>query len=501
MNNFDVIIIGSGLGGLSCGYILAKNGFKVGIFEKNTQIGGCLQSFKRDGVKFETGMHYIGSVDKGQALNRFFNYFDLLKDVQFKKLDENAFDVISIQNQHFEFAMGYENFIEKLSQHFPNEHKEIREYTNVIKQVAQNSPLYSFLNIGGQTILNPKFIKSSVNELPESITNNDLLQNVLIGNLPLYAGIKDKTPLYIHALISDFYINSAYRIIGSCDVIAHSLQKSIENFGGKIFNNSEVLKINCDYNKTVSITLSNGETFFAKHFISNAHPSRTLQMLDTHMIRPAYRERIESISHTVSNFTVYIRFKKDSQPYLNQNFFHYNQDSVWGCENYTQKNWPLSFLYMHLCSSENQKFAEGAELIAYMRADEVEKWLGTKVGKRGEGYENFKKEKAEILLAELEKQMPGTLKNIQSYYTSSPLTYIDYTATKDGSMYGILRDKNYPAHTLISQRTKIPNLFLTGQNINSHGILGVIIGSLLTCAELIGMNTIVSQIRNAYDEN
>lgn len=499
MNNFDVIIIGSGLGGLACGYILSKNGFKVGIFEKNTQIGGCLQSFKRDGVKFETGMHYIGSTDNGQTLNRFFNYFDIQKDVKFKKLDENAFDVISIQNQRFEFANGYENFIERLSSHFPNEYQSISEYTNIIKQVAQNSPLYSFLNIGGQSILNPKFVKSSVNELTESVTDNELLQNVLAGNVPLYAGIKDKTPLYIHALISDFYINSASRIIGSCDAIAFSLQKSIENFGGKIINNSEVEKINCDDEKAVSITLSNGETFFAKNIISNAHPSRTLQMLNTHIIRTAYRERIENISHTVSNFTVYIRFKNNKQPYMNQNFFHYNQKSVWGCENYTPKNWPLSFLYMHLCSSENQEFAEGAELIAYMRIDDVEKWLGTNVGKRGKDYEDFKKEKAEILLAELEKQMPGTLKNIQSYYTSSPLTYINYTATKEGSMYGILRDKNYPAHTLISQRTKIPNLFLTGQNINSHGILGVIIGSLITCAELIGMKKIVSQIKEANE--
>ncbi|HPT12003.1 MAG TPA: NAD(P)-binding protein, partial [Bacteroidales bacterium] len=72
MKQFDVIIIGSGLGGLVCGYILSKNGYKVGIFEKNNQIGGCLQTFKRKGVSFDTGMHYIGSMEEGQILHRFF---------------------------------------------------------------------------------------------------------------------------------------------------------------------------------------------------------------------------------------------------------------------------------------------------------------------------------------------------------------------------------------------------------------------------------------------
>jgi all-trans-retinol 13,14-reductase len=64
-------------------------------------------------------------------------------------------------------------------------------------------------------------------------------------------------------------------------------------------------------------------------------------------------------------------------------------------------------------------------------------------------------------------------------------------------MYGIIRDKNFPLQTLISQRTKIPNLFMTGQNINSHGILGVTIGAIITCAEFIGINQIIKEIQNA----
>ena len=71
-----VVIIGSGLGGLSCGYILQKNGYDVTILEQGIQLGGCLQCFVRKGAKFETGMHFIGSALPGQTMDRMFNFLD-----------------------------------------------------------------------------------------------------------------------------------------------------------------------------------------------------------------------------------------------------------------------------------------------------------------------------------------------------------------------------------------------------------------------------------------
>lgn len=77
-----VIIIGSGLGGLSCGVILAKNGYDVTVLEQASQIGGCLQCFTRYGAKFETGMHFVGSASKGQTLDRLMTYLEIDKDVE-----------------------------------------------------------------------------------------------------------------------------------------------------------------------------------------------------------------------------------------------------------------------------------------------------------------------------------------------------------------------------------------------------------------------------------
>ena len=495
-----VAILGSGLGGLVCGYILAKNGYEVIVLEKNNQIGGCLQTFQRKNTKFDTGMHYIGSMEEGQILHRFFKYLNLLNDVKISRLDTAGYDVISIAGEHYKFASGYENFVETLSQQFPQHREEIKLYVKKIREIATASPLYNLQKINNQTFVETEDIKTGVHEFISSITKNTRLQDVLAGNLPLYGGIKDKTPTYIHALINNFYIQSAFRIVGGSDSIALSLANSIQSFGGKIMTNAEVTKIDCDAEKVTSVKLSNGDTIEANSFISNIHPQVTLDKIDSPLIRNVYRTRISELENSISNFTVYIKFKENRTPYLNYNYYFYEHNDVWSSQYYDAKKFPENYLYMHQAVEDKAVFADSAELIAYMRYEEVKKWETTPIGNRGSDYLEFKEEKACQLLQKLEQSFPGINSSIDTYYTSTPLTYRDYTATKEGSMYGIVRDKNFPAQTFVSQRTKIPNLFMTGQSINTHGILGVTVGAIITCAELLGINPIMKQIEQANNE-
>ncbi len=493
-NNYEVAIIGSGLSGLSTAYILAKNGFKVAVFEKNQQFGGCLQSFRRSGIDFETGMHYIGSIEDGQVLHKYFKYLSILDDIEIESLDKSCYDVIDFKGERYNFANGYENYVESLANRFPNNVNDIKEYVKKIHQVTERSSYYSFSDFNYGNLLLPELISNSVSKFISQVTDNETLQNVLAGNIILYAGLKNKTPFYIHALTNDLYINSAYRVVGTSDNIAKSLVKSLKNMSVDLFNNSEVKKVICNDKQVTAIEINNGERFEVKNLISSIHPTSLLQMLDTKLIRKAYRERICNIEQTISTFIVYIKYKKNKVPYMNSNFFKYRDTSVWNCEFYDEKNWPKSYFYMHQCYEKNQKFAEGGILLTYMNYADVVKWNGTKIGKRGSDYEDFKCAKAEQLLSVLEQDMPGTLNNIEGYWTSTPLTYQDYTATKHGSMYGIARDVNDPINTFVSPRTKLPNLFLVGQNTNSHGVLGVIISSVIAASELLGKDFLMKQI-------
>jgi all-trans-retinol 13,14-reductase len=346
---------------------------------------------------------------------------------------------------------------------------------------------------------NLQYITSSASGFIEEITDNRILRNVLSGNLPLYGGVYGKTSLLFHALIRDFYNKSAYRIVGGSDAITVSLIKSIRAMGGEVKPLAQVTRINCDQTKARGVTLNSGEEVHSDYVVSNLHPARTIELLgDTPLIRKSYRERIKNLRNTVSNFTVYIKFKKDTVPYLNTNIYYLNCESAWEIENYTSADYPRGFLYMHnSCSPVDKPTADAAVLIAYMRFEEVARWQGSQIGHRGSDYEEFKRCKAERLLGELERQFPGTLKNIETYYTSTPLTYLDYTGTEQGSMYGILRDCTEALQSAISQRTKIPNLYYTGQNINMHGILGVIISSVITASEFLGIENVMKQIIDA----
>jgi len=104
-----VIIISRGLSGLTNGYILVKNEFCVTIFKKNIQFGGYLQTFGRHVMKFEIGMHYIGSKKKEQLLYTFLKHLNLLTDVKISPLNAVVEDLISTGSKRYLFANGTEN--------------------------------------------------------------------------------------------------------------------------------------------------------------------------------------------------------------------------------------------------------------------------------------------------------------------------------------------------------------------------------------------------------
>lgn len=491
-NDKKVVIIGSGLGGLATGAMLAKNGYSVTVLEQGVQIGGCLQCFVRNGVKFETGMHFIGSASEGQTLNRLMRYLEIDKKVKLSPLDRNGYDVVSLNGKCYRFANGKEAFIKQMTEYFPSQHDNLVKYFELVERIASASTMHSLGNVQGvKDVSATEYQLRSINDVINEVITDPLLAKVLVGNLPLYAAEKDKTPFSTHAFIFDFYNQSAYRICGGSDTVAEALADTIYRYGGKVINRSKVTRIICNETQAVAVEINGKERLACNYVVSDAHPVRTMEMLtDTKLIRPAFRQRISQIPQTVGVFSLYLRFREHQVAYMNHNYFGYQQDTPWNCEHYTEKTWPKGFLYMHFCTGAETlpQYASTGVVLSYMQMEEVEKWVGTHVGHRGKEYEDFKRQKAEKLLDVLNLHFPGIKESIESYYTSTPLTYLDYTGTERGSMYGNARDITMGPAGRVPHRTKIPNLFLTGQNINSHGMLGVLVGSIVASSELLKKN-------------
>ncbi|MBQ9356278.1 MAG: NAD(P)/FAD-dependent oxidoreductase [Prevotella sp.] len=484
MSERKVIVIGSGLGGLTSALLLAQRGFDVTVLEQSAQPGGCLQCFRRGEAKFETGMHFIGSAAEGQTLDRLLGMLGVRQDIRLQQLDTQGYDVVALEGELFPFANGREAFISTLARRFPHQQRQLEQYFDLIKEVSADSSLRSIGSTSPTIMPGAKYQLLSIDQVVESVITDPLLQRVLVGNLPLYAGELGHTPFATHAFITDFYNQSAFRVVGGSDAIARSLVGSIRSLGGRVVTNCRVESIVTDSEKATGVTIQGGDFLPADIIISDTHPMRTLELTRSNLIRPAFRNRINAMRQTVGCFALYLDFKPQTVAYMNHNFYGYTGHTPWDCEKYLPSDWPRGFLYMHFASELQQQWAKTGVVLTYMRWDDVAQWSNTTVGRRGQAYEDFKQQKAGVLMEAVEKFFPGLGSHVSRCYTSTPLTYRDYTGTEGGSMYGVARDAIHPEACRVSHRLRIPNVYQTGQNINSHGILGTIIGSLITCGEL-----------------
>lgn len=500
---YDLVVIGGGMGGLTCGVLFAKEGLEVCVLERNKQIGGNLQTYARNKVIFDSGVHYVGGLDDGQNLNQIFRYMGIMDKLKLQKMNEDMMDAIMFSSEPkkmYRHAQGYDRFIKNLADDFPDEEPAIRKYCDEIKSICQKFPLYN-LRMGDSFEKND-VLGLDTKTFVESITSNKKLQNVLCGSNLLYAGEPYKSPLYMHALIINHYIESAYRFVDGGSQLARLLTKQIRDNSGTVKTRCEVAHLHEKDGRIEFVECTDGQRFYGKYFISNAHPAQTLEMVKSDLIKKVYRNRLSNLGNSISAFSINIVLKKNSFAYRNYNIYCFNSDDVWSAVDYKPEEWPSGVAVYFSTRSNQDEFADGITLIAYMRYEEMQPWMHTfntvtREEYRGDDYETFKNGKAEQLIDYTEKILPGLRKSIHSYYVSTPLTLRDYIGTSDGSLYGIAKDYRDPLRTFISPRTKIPNLFLTGQNINLHGILGVTMSAIVTSAEVFGMEYLLNKIRNA----
>ncbi|OCA78033.1 all-trans-retinol 13,14-reductase [Chryseobacterium contaminans] len=497
---YDILVIGSGLGGLVSALVLAKEGLKVCVLEKNNQYGGNLQTFSRDKLIFDTGVHYLGGLSKGQNLNRFFSYLEIMDELELHKMDEDGYDRISFGDDAIEYphAQGYENFVEQLSAYFPEEKENLENYCEEIQYVCSQFPRY---HVVGKENYNEEILHLNTKRFIESVTQNKTLQAVLLGSNFLYAGDSENIPFYVHALTVNSYIQSAYKCVKGGSQISKLLIRRLRQYGAEVHKHSEVSEfIFNEKNTLISVKTKSGKEYAAKQFISNIEIRSTIKLIGENRLKKSFLNRVLSWQPVSSCFSVYIVLKPRCLPNFNYNIYHYSsEDQVWNAYHYHKEAWPETYMLSSTPAKHHPEFAESLTAISYMDFDEVKQWENTvntvvDEHERGEQYEKFKLEKTERMIDALEKKIPGLKHAIQHIYTSSPLSYRDYIGSYEGNMYGYMKNSDNPLKTMVSPRTKIDNLFLTGQSVNMHGILGVTIGAFNTCAEILGKETIDSRL-------
>ncbi|MCD8540637.1 MAG: NAD(P)/FAD-dependent oxidoreductase, partial [Leadbetterella sp.] len=428
MAHYDVIIIGSGLGGLASAIILAKEGKKVLVLEKNNQFGGNLQTFSRDKIIFDTGVHYIGGLGEGQNLYKYFKYLGIYDGLKLQKMDEDRFDVISFDGDPNEYphAQGYDNFINQLLPYFPGEEETLRKYCTRLREVCSSFPLY---NLQWEGRYDPDVLSINTRGYLDSLTGNEKLKAVLAGSSYLYAGIAEKTPFYVHALSVNSYIESAWRVIRGGSQITREIVKELKKYDVTLLKHREVTEFIFRDDRIIGVKTRRGEEYTGRLFISNADLKSTLALAGEGRFRKSYTNRIGMLEPVVAAFSLYVVFKPGCFKYLNRNYYHMRDvASVWSAQFYPDDRWPQSYMASMGVKNPKDEYAESMTFMTYMRFEEVRQWEDTfntvaSKAERGAAYEAFKQDRTERFLREIEKKFPGIRECIEAVYTSTPLSY------------------------------------------------------------------------------
>lgn len=459
----DVLIIGSGLGGLECGALLAKRGLKVLVLERSNQPGGCMQSFRRGGLHYDTGLHYLGGLAPGQTMHDAFAELGLL-DLPWERMDDD-FDHVIIGGRRFAFHQGYEAFVEGLAKDFPHQREALQSYAQRLQNITPAD-----MDVCAYDYLCQTF-------------SDELLVNVVSAAAMKTELRKESLPLFNFAHTCSSYIESSWRLRGDGNLLVNKLISAIEAAGGKVRTGCKAISLTEADGSVRSVTCDDGQTFEAAYFISDIHPALLCQMLEgCPTVRKTFRRRMTSAENTCGMFTAQLSIKPGTLRYFAHNAFVYDRPNVWTM---SETNDPVKGVMISARVPEDgTDCLRQIDLLTPMPWHECNAWAETTVGHRGDDYKTFCHSKAEQCIALAEQYIPGLHEMVEQCYTSTPLTYRDYLGNPEGGAFGMRKDCRASMLSFHSVSTPLPNLFLTGQSIILPGIEGVTMTAFETCSKI-----------------
>ena len=492
MSRHDVIIIGSGLGGLLCAGILARAGLDVLVLEQGAQPGGCMQTYRRQGLDFDTGFHYVGGLDEGTPMHAVFRHLGLMR-LPWQRMDR-LFDRVTIGGQTFAFAQGYDDFVQTLAADFPHERAALQQYARLLKQASAHEA--DLLDPAGAA--DPSFterlMETNARQYLQSLFRDPLLIDVLSGTALKMELRRESLPLFTFVHGHSSYLESSWRLKGGASQLAGTLVRGIRAQGGEVLCKAQVAGLSGHDGKVSLARCADGTCHEAEFFISSLHPAATCALAgQSQPMRPAYRQRMAALENTCGMFTASLVLKPQTVEYFNHNHYVYARPDVWALP---QKDGHVGgVLASCRVPEDGSPHVRQIDLLTPMTWEQCLPWQDTRAGHRGDSYLALKARLADECIALAEQAVPGLRDSVEHLYTSTPLTYRDYTGTPQGSAYGTRKDCGNPLGTLLPVRTPIPNLLLTGQSLMLHGVHGVTMTALSTCAELIGKERICNIIK------
>jgi all-trans-retinol 13,14-reductase len=507
-NDYDVIVVGSGIGGLTCAALLSKLGRKVCVLEQHYTAGGFTHSYEREGFEWDVGVHYIGEVHKPH--NQMRRLFDVISDgqLQWAPMDP-CYDRIVIGGRRYDFIAGRDNFAAELKKHFPQESGAIDRYIELVMKVARAMPRF----FAGQAMpaplarayatvrdrLVPGEMLRSTREVLESLTQDQELIGVLTGQWGDYGLPPSQASFLIHAVLVKHYFAGGNYPVGGSWQMAATILPVIRAGGGEVFTYARVRQLLVEDGRCTGVVMDNGDPLRAPRVISSVGARLTFGQLlpEPERVKHGYAEKLARVRASFASLTLFLGFNGSAAelklPKTNLWIYASPDHDATLARYMADPEAPFPLVYVSFPSAKDPRWERHypgkstVQVITGARYDWFEKWRGTTWQQRGSDYETFKARLTQRLLAELYRQMPQLEGKLAFAELATPLSTEWFHLYDRGEIYGLDHDAERFRQRWLHPVTPVKGLYLTGQDIVTAGVGGALMGGMMTTSTMLGL--------------
>ncbi len=467
---YDIIIIGAGLGGLTAGAKLAREGRKVLLIEQHNKPGGCATTFKRGDFTLEVGLHEMDGPSPRDMKTKIFRDLDVFNNVELIKVPE----FYRFKNDHLEITIPHdpELAISRLSDLFPQETDGIEAYFNQILNPKKRPP-------------DENITDRSIGEFLDSKIKDEQLKLILLGNLGYFHDDPYSLSLAYYSIAQGSYFNNGASFIkGGSQKLSDHLAAYIRNHGGEVLLNHLVTGIQIHDGKATGVCFkkrnntSDMQVSGDEIIAGNAVPN--LSDLMPEVAGKELKDELMDLRPGASLLTLYIGFSKPLRErghsfystFVYDNSVKSQADIVRNNkDDFTRR----SFTFVDYSQIDSGLAPEGKSVGALCCIDYLTDWEGLD----RKDYEDKKEFAASAFIERLEKLIPGLSDNIEYYEIGTPATVKRYTLNPGGAVYGFAQT---PSKKVLDSFPSLSNLhFASAWGKTGGGFSGAIYGGYL-CA-------------------
>jgi prolycopene isomerase len=488
MSDMDVIIIGTGMAGLTCGCLLAKKGLKVLMVEKNQKVGGCCTSFDKDGFSFDLSVQSLGECQEGGRVWRILNQLNLLDQIRFIPLEparEYYFPDLKVSQ-----SSRLETHIENLSSLFPKERNGIVEIYSVLKKIFEEfSIVPSSLNwfepssFSSQYPFLSRYKDQTYGELLNEFVTHPFLKTLLSIRSSYALLPPEEISVVGMAGIEMSYFNYGVSCIeGRVEQLPIKMGDALKKLGGQILTDHEVQQILIREKRAMGVKLKDGEEMTGKAVISNIDAHRTFSgLIEDDHIPSGFRSKLKGMKPSLSYFILYLGIEGGLDELSVSNNEVFFEDPL-------QKEYES--LYQNQISEKAPFYLLAPSKVNPSHAPKGKNTLclscKTSYHFSPDWNQKVKDELSQRLIDHASTMIPNLKKRIVAKVETTPKTIEQWTGSRWGAAYGWAQIPRQSGIYRLSRTTPIPNLFLTGHWTSpGGGIAGVVASGELTAETIL----------------